>query len=137
MGRILLAGVRTRRSSRLPRQQANQQAHRRIDLMQAAVRVFGWGGDACHAVTMTRRHKACLSGPFGHLHLYQYTCDGCELLLAGFDGSNNALAAQRHRRFGHVSNAGIHEIDRYSPNLGGDGIRREHQIPSSVMPEHH
>jgi hypothetical protein len=58
MGRILLAGVRTRRSGRLPRQEANQQAHRRIDLMQAAVRIFGRGGDACHAMTMTRENEA-------------------------------------------------------------------------------
>jgi hypothetical protein len=137
MGRILRAGVRARRSGRLPRQQANQQAHRRIDLMQAAVMALIRGGSACHAVTMTCQHKACLSSLFGHLHLYQYTCDGCERLLADFDCSNNALAAQCRRRFGHVSNAGIHEIDRYSPNLGGDGIRREHQIPSNVMPEHH
>jgi hypothetical protein len=59
MGRILRAEVRTRRSGRLPRQKPNQQAHRRIDLMQAAVRIFGRGGDACHAVTMTRRNEAC------------------------------------------------------------------------------
>jgi hypothetical protein len=59
MGRILRAEVRTRRSGRLPRQQANQQAHRRINLMQAAVRIFGRGGSACHAMTMTRWNKAC------------------------------------------------------------------------------